>query len=93
MNKCRWISKVSDSLLYIKYNRHFLNILDVEKNVKELSEGISLDTATGGTYSIDVCPTDNNLLAAAGADKNVKIVDRRESKIVKTIDTLQGSKH
>ena len=41
---------------------------------------------------IDVCPTDSNLLASGGSDKSVKIYDKRESKIVKTIDNIHSSK-
>ncbi len=37
-----------------------------------------------GTWWIDVCPSDSNLLAAGGKDISVKVYDRRESKIVKT---------
>ena len=38
--------------------------------------------------------TDDNLLAAAGKDKNVKIYDRRESKIVKVFgDGLHSGKN
>ena len=36
------------------------------------------------TYWIDVCQSNGNLLAASGSDENVKIVDKRESKIVQT---------
>ena len=44
------------------------------------------------TYWIDVCPTDSNLLVSGGTDKNIKIYDRRESKIVKTIDDIHSRK-
>ena len=40
----------------------------------------------GITNSIEVCPINNNLLATAGEDNNIKIFDRREAKIVKTIE-------
>mgnify|MGYP003876923619 CR=1 FL=1 len=36
-----------------------------------------------GTWWIDVCRSDCNLLAAGGRDNNLKIYDRRESRIVK----------
>ncbi len=39
------------------------------------------------THWIDVCPANNNLLATTGSDKQVKIYDRREAKIVKIIET------
>lgn len=114
LNKCRWISKVSDSLLFVKYGRNFLNMLDVNQNTLELKSPIKLQEEgkfesfdisifpmisffhfelityyqlpIGWTNWIDVCPSNNNLLATAGSDLNVKIYDRRESKIVKTID-------
>ena len=38
------------------------------------------------TLWIDVCPSNQNLLATAGSDKKIKIYDRREAKIVKIID-------
>ena len=44
------------------------------------------------TYWIDVCPTDSNLLASGGDDVDIKIFDKRESKIVKTIDDIHFSK-
>ena len=49
-------------------------------------------TTTEATFWIDVCPTDANLLASAGLDRSIKIIDRRESKIVKTIDEIHSSK-
>ena len=45
-----------------------------------------------GTFWIDVCPTNANLLALAGRDSCIKIIDRRESKIVKTFDSIHSSK-
>ena len=36
----------------------------------------------------DVYPNNSNLLATAGDDKTIKIFDRRESKIVKIIDSI-----
>ena len=41
-----------------------------------------------GTYAIDVCQSNGNLLASVGMDKNVKIFDKRESKIVQTFDAI-----
>ena len=40
------------------------------------------------THWIDVCPTDTNLLASGGQDKQIKIYDRRTSKIVKKFDGM-----
>lgn len=37
------------------------------------------------TYWIDVCPNNGNLVAVIGHYKNVKILDKRESKVVKVI--------
>ena len=42
-------------------------------------------------YWIDVSQRDGNLLAAVD-DKDLKIFDKRESKIVKTIDGIHESK-
>lgn len=39
------------------------------------------------TFSIDVCPANNNLVASAGADKDIKLYDRREARIVRKIKT------
>ena len=44
------------------------------------------------TLWIDVCPTNANLLASCGYDHSIKIFDRRESKIIKTIDRIHQSK-
>lgn len=41
------------------------------------------------TSSIDVCKKDGNLLATGGFDKNIKIYDRRESRIVKTFEKFE----
>ena len=40
------------------------------------------------TYWIDVCPSNSNLLATVGTDCNVEIFGRRESTIVRTIDSI-----
>ncbi len=56
-------------------------------NIFDQSTDIIIATAW-----IDVCPRDANLLAAGGHDYNVKVYDRRESKIVKTFgDGLHSS--
>lgn len=39
---------------------------------------------------IDSCPNDGNLLATGGSDKNIKIFDKRASKIVKTFEIHSG---
>lgn len=41
---------------------------------------------------MDVCQNDGNLISSGGADKRVKIYDRRESKIVKTFAEIELSK-
>ena len=45
------------------------------------------------TYWIDVCQNDGNLLVSSGWDKNIKIFDKRESKIIKTFDDVHSSKN
>lgn len=42
----------------------------------------------GTTYWIDVCPTDGNLVATCDSDKNIKIYDARESKLIDTLDRI-----
>ena len=39
---------------------------------------------------IDICPTDANLVAFGGVDRDVKIYDRRESKIVRIFSFHAG---
>lgn len=78
-----------------------LNIHDAELNVRELISPIKIDESNAIILAsftkykyipieyacwIDICPTNSNLLAAAGTDRNIKIFDRREAKIVKIID-------
>ena len=61
--------------------------LDTGSNSKEYHSIIFFNefkSSRLGTWWIDVCPDDENLLAAGGKDNNVKIYDRRESRIVKT---------
>ena len=36
------------------------------------------------TFWIDICQNNGNLLAACGMDMEIKIFDKRESKIIKT---------
>ena len=45
----------------------------------------------GNTHSIDVCPSNGNLLAAS-TQKDIKIFDKRGSTIVKTFDNVHLSK-
>ena len=42
-SKCRWISDVSELLLFVTYGSNLLNIHDVEKNVHLLKSPIKLD--------------------------------------------------
>ena len=44
------------------------------------------------TLWIDVCPTDANLLVSGGTDCDIKIYDRRESKIVKIFAGIHSGK-
>lgn len=45
---------------------------------------------SGWILAIDVCPSNGNLVATAGSDHRVKIYDRRESKMIKTLNTLHS---
>ena len=40
------------------------------------------------TFWIDVCQNDGNMLASGGTDVNLKIFDKRESKIVQTFNEI-----
>lgn len=42
------------------------------------------------TLWIDVCPNNGNLLASGGQDENIKIFDKRQSKIVQTFDDIHN---
>ena len=39
---------------------------------------------------IDVCPNNENLLAAGGTSESIKIFDKRESKIIKTYENTHS---
>lgn len=45
---------------------------------------------TPRTYWIDVCQNNGNLLATGGWEKNIKIFDKRELKIVKTFEGIHS---
>ena len=48
--------------------------------------------SVGIAWCLDVCPTDNNIIAVGGEDRVVKIYDRRESKVIKEIgDSKDGN--
>lgn len=44
------------------------------------------------SYWMDVCQSNGNLLAIGGDDCNIKIFDKRESRIVKTFDGIHSGK-
>ena len=46
----------------------------------------------GWTYWIDICPSNGNLLAAGNEAHKALIFDKRESKIIKTFDSIHLSK-
>lgn len=41
-NRCRWSTNFGDSLLFVKYDSHLLNILDVEKKTLMMKESLIL---------------------------------------------------
>ena len=45
-------------------------------------------TSLGVTYWIDVCQSDGNMLASGDSNKQLKIFDKRKSKIVQTFDGI-----
>ena len=88
-------------MLYIKYDDHKLNVLDAEKKVFVLARPVNLELegnfcespeldllTIGKTRWINVCPINGNMMASGGFDQNIKIFDKRESKIVKTFDKI-----
>ena len=42
------------------------------------------------TIWIDICPSNGNMLATGGMDKDIKIFDQREAKIVKTFEGIHS---
>lgn len=46
----------------------------------------------GWTRWIDVCPTNGNLIATGGSDKQVKIYDHREINVIKKIEGIHTGK-
>ena len=50
-NHCRWTADLSEELLYVKYNRSSLNILDVNKNSFILKDPVELEKITNGNFS------------------------------------------
>jgi len=84
----RWKPISSDRAVYVKYQRNLLNVFDVEKKVLTLKKPIKLEQFAGVTSSMEVCPINDNYLAAAGEDKNIKIIDFREWRIAKTFENI-----
>mgnify|MGYP000865260429 CR=1 FL=1 len=91
---------LGEPLLFVKYDRHYLNVLDVEKQSLILKDAVRIGNEGDfilfffifhrliefSPYWIDVCPSDGNFLASCGRDRNVKVYDRRESRVVKIFD-------
>lgn len=44
------------------------------------------------TIWIDICPSNGNMLATGGMDKDIKIFDQREAKIVKTFQGIHSGR-
>ena len=45
-----------------------------------------------GINWIDVCPNNENLLATASGEKSLKIFDKRQSKVVQTLEIIHTCK-
>ena len=43
-NRCRWCPNAEEYLVYVKYDRNLLNILDAQKGVLTLKKPILLET-------------------------------------------------
>lgn len=95
-----WSVNSGSPYLLLKTARNRFNAFNVEKQTYLLIEPITLENSggeliffenfcnisiLGTTYSVDLSPSDCNLFAAGGADKNVKIFDVRARKVVKQI--------
>ena len=42
-NRCRWSADSSQELVYVKYRRSFLNLLDVNKGIFALKDPVRLE--------------------------------------------------
>jgi hypothetical protein len=80
-----------------------LNILDVEKKGLSMRRPLQLDESSDSinlsvinrncsdtTIWIDVCQANGNLLASCGQDEQIKVFDRRESRIVKRFQDIHA---
>jgi len=93
--RCRWSTNTGEPLLFVKYDRRILNVLNVlddEKKALILSNPAEFEKwQYDSTYWIDVCQSNGNLLASDGSDGIIKIFDKQESKIVKAFERVHSS--